>query len=132
MIIRRFFFKYFSENDSILSDLQLSIDQEHYQVPKSGNRRVDLDQPPEELYDDVALSETFKNRARETPEKSKWSRFGSGKKPKISNHIARQSSEDTDDNENQQPKVKQSFQKLFSKVENTLGKAAKPTSVAQS
>ncbi|XP_058790806.1 uncharacterized protein LOC131664007 [Phymastichus coffea] len=122
----------YPKNGSFLSDLQLSIDQEHYQVPKSGIRPVELSQPPEETYDDVALSETFKNRPRETPEKSMWSRFGSGKRPKIFDQANRQSSDEIDDGDAQQPKVKQSIQKLFSKVENTFGKATKANGVTQS
>ena len=79
----------------------------------------------------MALSETFKNRARESvvsPEKSMWSRLGSGKRPRIFDHVTRQSSysDSTDGNEDsageKETKVKP-FQKLINKVENTLGKA---------
>jgi hypothetical protein len=132
----------FPEHSAFLSDRQLNIDHEYYQVPKCNNRKVDEYQ--EELYDDVALSETFKNRQRDlsvscsSPEKSVWSRFGSGKRPRIFDHVIRQTScnDSTDTSEEttgeQQSTKIISFQKFISKMENTLGKATKANGVTQS
>lgn len=126
------YYLYLLENGSFLSDLQLSIDLEHYQVPKSNNRKVIQHQ--EELYDDVALSETFKNRQRESvvssPEKNIWSRFGSGKKPRIFDHVTRQTSCNDSAETTDESAVKVGpIQKIISKMENTLGKTTKVNGV---
>lgn len=95
---------------------------QHYQVPKANNRQVF----EEELYDDIALSDS-KARAKESTSSDKkiWCRLGSGKKNRGSDldhqkpTVEAENCEDIDD---RQIKI---FQKLINRVENTLGKSAK-------
>ncbi|XP_001604719.1 uncharacterized protein LOC100121133 [Nasonia vitripennis] len=129
---------YPEKNCSFLSDLQLSIDQEHYQVPKS-NSRIILDHHQDELYDDVTLSATFKNRQRDSvtscASPSVWSRLSGGRRPRFLDYVARQTSfsessgTNGDGHAEHQNSVKvKPIQKLISKME-TLGKTSKANGV---
>ncbi|XP_014230654.1 uncharacterized protein LOC106654984 isoform X2 [Trichogramma pretiosum] len=146
----------YPKNSSFLSDLQPSLcDQEHYQVPKSHNRRIidvveqQQQQRQEELYDDVSLSENFKNRPRDTPPKppttattttttttSAWSTFSSGKRARVferdDGNVATTIGGDVADSAAGAPpiaKVKP-LQKFINKMENTLSKVNKTSGYA--
>ncbi|KAL7307062.1 hypothetical protein TKK_0000801 [Trichogramma kaykai] len=144
----------YPKNSSFLSDLQPSLcDQEHYQVPKSHNRRIidvveqqQQQQRQEELYDDVSLSENFKNRPRDTPPKppttttttttSAWSTFSSGKRARVferdDGNVATTIGGDVADSAAGAPpiaKVKP-LQKFINKMENTLNKVNKTSGYA--
>ncbi|CAB0029374.1 unnamed protein product [Trichogramma brassicae] len=147
----------YPKNSSFLSDLQPSLcDQEHYQVPKSHNRRIidvveQQQQRQEELYDDVSLSENFKNRPRDTPPKpptttttattttSAWSTFSSGKRARVferdDGNVATTIGGDIADSAagagGAPPIAKvKPLQKFINKMENTLSKVNKTSGYA--
>ncbi|KAJ8667979.1 hypothetical protein QAD02_009642 [Eretmocerus hayati] len=144
--------KNYPKNGSFLSDLQLSIEREHYQVPRSNRPATAPPNPPnstppnrDELYDDVALSETFKTRPRDPViASSVWSRIGGAAAksvPRIFDRSTSQIDEDTSNNVNRNnidsnendgagvlsgsasAKVKP-LHNLITKMESSLGKGS--------
>lgn len=136
--------------DHASTDLIENIeDNEHYKIP-----RVDAGHPKriligtDELYDDIAILADFTARQKEypvkkdneeatklqaSPEKKPWNKFVGGKKSKTidttvseTNNRASNGSEDaTDDFNEQQSSLRMNtFQKLISRMENSLGKAS--------
>lgn len=124
---------------------QTSLNQlEHYQTPrvKSNQREHSADQQ-EELYDDVAILAEFMARQKEfkdnkdveetgrvqvATEKRSWNRFVGGKKPKSIDSTTVQEMNPRNWNGIDQvddlaATRMNTFQKLISKMENSLGKA---------
>ncbi|XP_078040667.1 uncharacterized protein LOC144471938 [Augochlora pura] len=120
---------------------------EHYQTPRpnSNHREYPADQQ-EELYDDIAILAEFTARRKEfrssrdseqTPrvqvslEKKSWNRFVGGKRSKPADPVT---TEETNQNSNGTEPVDDlaqtrmnSFKKLISKMENSLGKTSVKT-----
>lgn len=115
---------------------------EHYQSPKSDLRVHDtVEYQNEELYDDIALCTTFKARQRDVNEKrdsedgkKSWNRFNVNKKsrsiePVCLTEANRQSMneecEEIDDSaEANSVSKRNTFQRLISKMENSLSKVS--------
>nr|XP_033331076.1 uncharacterized protein LOC117223062 [Megalopta genalis] len=122
---------------------------EHYQTPRpnSNHREYPADQQ-EELYDDIAIlaeftarQKEFRNsrdgeqttRAQASPEKRSWNRFVGGKRSKPVDSITveetntTQTSNGTETTDDLAQTRMNSFKKLISKMENSLGKASVKT-----
>ncbi|XP_076248968.1 uncharacterized protein LOC143188524 [Calliopsis andreniformis] len=121
-------------------------DNEHYQTPRADPAKYLPTDQQEELYDDIAILADFTARQKEvlgrkdsddTKTQTGWekrskSRFVNGRKSKVidstsSETNSRRSSEieDADDPDQQHGLIRMNtFQKLISKMENSLGKAS--------
>ncbi|XP_076286866.1 uncharacterized protein LOC143212211 isoform X2 [Lasioglossum baleicum] len=126
---------------------------EHYQTPRQNSNRYEHPvAEQEELYDDIAILAEFtarqkecrnsrdseeareiKEKAQASPEKRSWNRFVGGKRSKLTDSVTNQET-NTSRNSNGTERVDDlaatrmnSFQKLISKMENSLGKGSVKT-----
>ena len=100
----------------------LEMEFEHYQIPRSDR----VLQVEEVLYDDVALLAKFRAKPRESTVSNfekVWSRFSSGRS-KSSTHETEENNDLSSGSNDQQEMRVNRFQKLVSKIENTLGKSS--------
>lgn len=129
-------------------------DNEHYKMPRPEShypRCLPVDQQVDDLYDDVAILAEFTARQKEvlnnrdnenatrsqiSPEKKAWNRFVSGKRSKTvdstvteTNSRVLNETEDSSDDFGEQHNTSRmnTFQKLISRMENSLGKAPSRT-----
>ncbi|XP_050582355.1 uncharacterized protein LOC126918474 isoform X1 [Bombus affinis] len=129
-------------------------DNEHYKMPRPEShypRCLPVDQQVDDLYDDVAILAEFTARQKEvlhnrdnenatrsqiSPEKKSWNRFVSGKRSKTVDSMVTETNgrvlnetEDSSDDFGEQHNSSRmnTFQKLISRMENSLGKAPSRT-----
>ncbi|XP_053971990.1 uncharacterized protein LOC128872882 isoform X1 [Hylaeus volcanicus] len=142
----------FVSRENIDNPRQSLQDNQHYQTPRteSSHRKYPLVDQQEQLYDDIAILADFTARQKEclgkkdnqdatntqiSFEKRSWNRFVNGKKSKIPdpmgfdrNSRISSGTEDSDDRNDHHGVMRMNtFQKLISKMENSLGKSSVKT-----
>ncbi|XP_076760617.1 uncharacterized protein LOC143429093 [Xylocopa sonorina] len=135
--------------ENIDTSHQLFEDKEHYKAPRIESRSINPQ--TDDLYDDIAILADFTARQKEVsnkkdneeitrsqvnPEKRSWNRFVSGRKSKTidsivaetDGHILNTIADPSDDMAEQHGSTRMNtFMKLISRMENSLGKATART-----